>query len=283
MDLATAAQLIAGICTVMSVILSVQLISLHLRHWHHPEEQKLIIYIILMVPLFAIDSFIGLLEIRAAEWIVMILDSVKECYEAFVLNAFIRLMFSLVEVSPDGSKLPEHLKGRHIHHSFPFNYFMSDMDMSAATVRQLELWTTQFIFLRPILSIVSVVAQLTGHYDTIYFTVSLILNVSVTMAVYSLMLFYHAFHHELRSFRPLAKFLSIKGVVFFSFWQGVVVEMLVYVGIIHKQHWYTVNELEVAIQNFLVCVEMGLIFAVAHSYAFNVDDYRDKKRLKKKQ
>jgi hypothetical protein len=39
------------------------------------------------------------------------------------------------------------------------------------------------------------------------------------MALYALVLFYHLFAKELAPHKPLAQFLCIKGIVFFSFWQ----------------------------------------------------------------
>jgi len=42
--------------------------------------------------------------------------------------------------------------------------------------------------------------------------------------------------------------------------------------IVHENLWYTVAELDVAIQNFLVCVEMGC-FALGHMYAFTAAPY----------
>ena len=48
-------------------------------------------------------------------------------------------------------------------------------------------------------------------------------NVSVTLALYGLVLFYSATRHMLSSHQPVLKFLSIKFIVFISFWQGVYV------------------------------------------------------------
>jgi len=257
-----------AVFTALSIILSGVLIWRHLTAYSNPKQQRLIIVIILMVPLFAIDSYVGMLEVQGAEWIVMILDAVKECYEAIVIWAFLQLMYSYLDL--DGGKtIPKELEGRHIHQTMPFNWCMKDMELNAATLSRLTMWTTQFVVLRPIISVISVLLQLFDDYDKFSFYINIVLNVSVTLAVYALMLFYHAFADELSEHRPLAKFLCIKGVVFFAFWQGVVLEILVWMGIVHEGHWWTSLQVSYAIQNFLVCFEMGVIFATAHTYAFS--------------
>lgn len=74
------------ICLVLTLCLSIQLLSQHLLHWKKPEEQKAIVIIILMAPLYAIDSFVGLLDYQGSETFFTFLDSIKECYEALVRN-----------------------------------------------------------------------------------------------------------------------------------------------------------------------------------------------------
>lgn len=37
-----------------------------------------------MAPIYAVDSFLGLLDIQGSKAFFMFLDSVKECYEALV-------------------------------------------------------------------------------------------------------------------------------------------------------------------------------------------------------
>lgn len=272
---------VAGICTAIACFLSFQLVREHKKNWNNPEQQQYALYIIYMVPLFAVNSFIGLLDMEASETVVMLLDSIKECYEAWVLHSFLQLMFSYLKLDIN-KPVPDSLKGRHIHQSFPFSLFMKDMKLDNTTVKRLFTWTQQFIILRPIVSVIDLVLEVTGYLDKFSLWITIVLNVSVTLAVYALMLVYHAFEHELKDRRPLAKFLSIKMVVFFAFWQGAIVQILVYTKVIHENHWYSVEEIEVGIQNFLVCMEAGLLFSFAHNYAFSADEFKVKPEDSKK-
>lgn len=53
-----------------------------------------------------------------------------------------------------------------------------------------------------------------------YLYVTLIYNVSVSLALYALFLFYFATRELLQPFEPVLKFFTIKAVIFLSFWQG---------------------------------------------------------------
>lgn len=74
------------ICLLLTLHLSIQLLSQHLIYWKKPKEQKAILIIILMAPLYAVDSYVGLLDYQGSETFFTFLDSVKECYEALVRN-----------------------------------------------------------------------------------------------------------------------------------------------------------------------------------------------------
>lgn len=51
-----------------------------------------------------------------------------------------------------------------------------------------------------------------------YLYIILIVNASVAISMYCLILFYKVSLPIIKPYRPLLKFLSIKAVVFFSFW-----------------------------------------------------------------
>nr|DAD20815.1 TPA_asm: hypothetical protein HUJ06_022278 [Nelumbo nucifera] len=157
---------------------TVQLLSQHLFYWKNPKEQKAIIIIILMAPIYAIDSFVGLLDIRGSKPFFMFLDSIKECYEALVIAKFLALLYSYLNISISKNIVPDEIKGREIHHSFPITLF-----------------------------------------------------------------------------------------------QGVALEILAAMGIIKSNHfWLDVEQIEEALQNVLVCLEM-IIFSVFQQYAYPVTPY----------
>lgn len=82
----------SGFCVMLTMHYTMQLLSQHLFYWKNPKEQKAIVIIILMAPLYAVDSFVGLLDIKGSKEFFMFLDSVKECYEALVS------FFNMVEI-----------------------------------------------------------------------------------------------------------------------------------------------------------------------------------------
>jgi len=187
--------LVAGISTLFSIILSAYLIYEHRQAWKNPDTQRYIVNIILMVPIFAINSFIGLIQIEGPEWLFMCLDSFKEIYEAYVIWSFLRLMFSYLHVSKH-SKIPDHLKGREFHLSFPFGHLWTLVTgekhphMNETAMKLLDQWTLQFVVLRPILSVVSVGAEVWGYYDYVSWPICIALNISITVAVYALVVFF---------------------------------------------------------------------------------------------
>ncbi|TXG47306.1 hypothetical protein EZV62_026600 [Acer yangbiense] len=277
----------SGLCVLLTMHFTVQLLSQHLFYWKNPKEQKAIIVIILMAPIYAIVSFVGFLDIKGSKPFFTFLESIKECYEALVIAKFIALMYSYLNISISKNIVPDEIKGREIHHSFPMTLFQPHtVKLDHRTLKQLKHWTWQFVVIRPICSILMIMLQVLGIYPTwLSWTFTIILNISVSLALYSLVIFYHVFAKELEPHNPLAKFMCIKGIVFFCFWQGVVLEILVAVGVIKSHHfWLDVEHIEEAIQNILVCMEM-VVFSVLQQYAYHVAPYSgdvgSKMKLKK--
>ena len=67
-------------------------------------------------------------------------------------------------------------------------------------------------------------------------------NIAQMWALYCLVIFYQALKHELAGIEPLPKFLCVKAVVFFSFWQGLFLDCLVFLSII-KDRWVFKDDL----------------------------------------
>ena len=97
-------------------------------------------------------------------------------------------------------------------------------------------------------------------------------NCSVTVSLYALALFYMAVKDDLSQYRPLSKFACVKAIVFFSFWQGVLLAILGSVGAIPASPDYAQWQVALGIQDTMICVEMFLI-SIAMHWAFGYEEY----------
>jgi Organic solute transporter Ostalpha len=87
-------------------------------------------------------------------------------------------------------------------------------------------------------------------------------------AVYCLIAMYRATCHELADIHPLRKFVLIKMVVFFTFWQGFLLSILGHFQLIGSRSFstYQTKALATSIQDAIICCEClpgALMFAVS--------------------
>lgn len=285
---------IGAVCCCLTVLQSAVLIFQHRRNWVNPDQQRRIVLIIAMVPIFAINALTSLLILRgskaggqhAPEWLDLLLDGAKECYESVVIWSFLELMFHYTGCLTTPQGVPDTLKGVEVHLPFPLRFFCGadHWAFDKEVALKLRSWTMQFVYVRPVLAVLTLGTTAIGIYESsfVWLPISVALNVSMSVAIYALMLFYHSFEQQLSKGkqRPLAKFLCIKGVVFFCFWQGMIVQILEAVGVISAGSFFGLAEKSTMIQDALVCVEMAFIFAPLHVYSFSFDDYRNEKDKK---
>ena len=87
--------------------------------------------------------------------------------------------------------------------------------------------------------------------------------------MYCLLLFYKVLKEELSPIQPVGKFLCVKLVVFVSFWQAVVIALLVKVGVISEKHtweWQTVEAVATGLQVSSAVSEFNSSLLFKHFY-----------------
>lgn len=209
------------------------------------------------------------------------LDPIRDIYEAFTIYTFFQLLLNYL----GGERaLIIMTHGRApVHHLWPLNHVLPKVDISDPhTFLSIKRGILQYALLKPILAIATIIMKATGSYQEGYIGASsgymwsgIVYNISVTLSLYSLGLFWVCMHQDLQPFRPVPKFLCIKLIIFASYWQGFFLSILVWLGAIPDDvKGYTPDNLAAAIQDALICVEMP-IFAVAHWYAFSWKDFAD--------
>ena len=87
-----------------------------------------------------------------------------------------------------------------------------------------------------------------------YVYICIAVNTFVSFSLYWLVMFYMATKDAMARYDPVLKFLCIKGVLFFSFWQSVVVSVLGWMNIITEVPiiYYTAEHISATIQNGLI-------------------------------
>lgn len=168
-----------------------------------------------------------------------------------------------------------------VSHLWPLNHVLPKVDISDPyTFLAIKRGILQYTWLKPILAFATIIMKLCGVYQegyiglsSGYFWSGIIYNISVTISLYALGLFWVCMHNDLKPFRPVPKFLSIKLIIFASYWQGFFLSILVWLGAIPDDvQGYSPDNLAAAIQDALICLEMPA-FAVAHWYAFSWKDF----------
>jgi len=98
-------------------------------------------------------------------------------------------------------------------------------------------------------------------------------TVSISIALYGLVLFYVLTKEELAGRRPLAKFLCIKLIVFATFYQSFVFSALETHGVIKATDFWTATNVADGLSALTLCIEM-LFFSIAMMWAYPVSEYK---------
>ncbi|XP_006859854.1 PREDICTED: transmembrane protein 184A [Chrysochloris asiatica] len=276
---------ISGIFVWAALLLTCHQIYLHLRSYTVPNEQRYIIRLLFIVPIYAFDSWVSLLLLGDHQYYIYF-DSVRDCYEAFVIYSFLSLCFQYLGGE---SGIMAEIRGKPIQSScFYGTCCLRGMSYSIGFLRFCKQATLQFCIVKPAMSALTIVLQAYGKYHdgdfnihSGYLYISLIYNLSVSLALYALFLFYFATRELLRPFEPILKFLTIKSIIFLSFWQGLLLAILEKCEVIPKVQvidgsLVSAGTLAAGYQNFIICIEM-LFASIALRYAFTCQVYAEKK------
>ncbi|KAI0699764.1 organic solute transporter subunit alpha/Transmembrane protein [Cerioporus squamosus] len=195
--------LVAGLCTTIATLVSAVSIIMHLKNYRKPHLQRQVIRIMLMVPLYAIASFISLFSLEAAFFI----DAVRDIYEAFVIYCFFDLLIAYLGGERSLLIL---LHGRPPKYPvFPSNLVWREVDVSDPyTFLFLKRGVIQYVQVKPILALATVVLKAVGKYNegdlranSGYLYISIVYNFSICLALYCLAIFWMCVNDDLKPFR----------------------------------------------------------------------------------
>ncbi|KAE8354281.1 organic solute transporter Ostalpha-domain-containing protein [Aspergillus coremiiformis] len=237
-----------------------------------------------MVPVYSLVAWLSIFFYRKSVYFSVIGD----CYEAFTISAFFALLCHYI--APDLRTQKEYFRGIE-----PKPWIWPLTWLQRCCGGQRGLWRTprsgltwfnivwvsvfQYCLLRVLMTIVAVVSQ---HLN-VYCEESLnpafshiwcmaIECIAVTIAMYCLVQFYVQIKDDISQYSPFLKILSIKLVIFLSFWQTICINFLLSAGVIKPTKTIAEQDLKVGLPNLLISVEMA-IFGFLHLWAFSWKPY----------
>lgn len=315
----------AGVFVVLVCLLTMFHMSSHLRAYHEPIVQRKIITILWMSPIYAVTSFFSLVFPQADGYLAVI----RDFYEAYVVYNFLSFLIAVLgrgnrEVVVDVlAQHADHLaKPTRCLQSF---YYpppdSSDKALANAVLFECQVLCMQFVFFRPLTSVANFV-NISVHdpnetssddgawayFKSPGFYIAMVTNIIVFLAFRGLLRFYHATKDDLIWMQPFSKFMAIKGIVFLTFWQGLLISIFVNLhggatasqeessasavsssahaynstaaaSASHQEDKASPHELAQEIQNILICLEM-LFFSIAHWCVFPAEEWEPGYRRK---
>ncbi|KAG0324999.1 hypothetical protein BGZ99_001154 [Dissophora globulifera] len=274
LDLPRIGWIASGCFTVLSTAISLVLIYRHCQYYTKPNQQRYIVRMLLMVPIYAITSWFSFVYVREAVYY----DTIRVLYEAFVIASFLILLLQYLGDSLEDQKraLKRHKKTER----WFFPLCCLKYNPSRPHFLQYMKWgILQYVPLNVFATVLTIVLQIQGAYCESSWNpkfghvwILIINTTSVTIATYFLIMFYFTIREDLKEYSPFYKFLAVKLVIFFSFWQSVLIEGLVYFGFIKATTYWSTNDISVGINAVLIDVEM-VFFALMHLKAFSYKPY----------
>lgn len=288
---------LAGTFVVLACLCSGWHLTNHRSRIMNLEAQKRVMAILWMVPVYAVTSWVSLVWPDAAS----VMGAFRDCYEAYAIYMFVALLATVMEgdrglpalITRLASQVKEEMEAeekalienkplpsRHLTPPLPCGYSSSkEMSIAATWIYQCKLLALQFCLVQPTLGLLPFVLNICGistaapdfddkgavDWGSYDLWSEIIQNVSICFALWGLWCFYHGTIKELEWMNPLPKFLCIKGVVFMTYYQAIVIDILSYMGSFS-------STTAASYQNLLICIEMFL-FSVFHVYVFPLQEW----------
>ncbi|KAJ7287291.1 DUF300-domain-containing protein [Mycena rebaudengoi] len=282
--------IVAAFFTITAMVTSFWLVAKHLRWYTNKREQRYIVRLLFMVPIYAVISLASYLFWNNATPLLLIRDA----YESTVLTSFFYLLLIYLSPNPEDQKAiflkvglsraadaAAVAKGEEIKKwVFPLGFIKSKPADGLYFLQMMKWGVLQYCVIRPLTTLVAVILNYAGWYCEGsfnprwgYIYILAIVSLSVSIAMYCLIQLYVPVAMYLAPQKPLLKLFAVKAVVFLTFWQATVLSGLSLLGVVKDTTYMTAEDINIGIGALLECFEM-MLFGFLHLRAFPYKPYR---------
>ena len=144
---------IATFFVMMTLPMSAYAIGNHLKHYHDPDVQRYIVRILWMVPIYAVESLLALIWYEYN----ILLETMRECYEAYVIFCLLQLMIVTVAHTPEQFQEIVNQKNPHdLQHMSLFKYCLKPWN-SFDFFSKVRRGTLQYVVVKIVCTIIELI------------------------------------------------------------------------------------------------------------------------------
>lgn len=248
---------LSGFLAMIATMLSVWLIYKHFLHYTKPLYQRHITRILCMVPIYSITSW---MTFRYIEHLTTF-EFIRGIFESIVIHEFFELMMRYL--GDNDEEQLRVLKSKGTRKLPPPMCCLQFTPNSLLFLNDCRIGTMQYALIRPMTTILALVLESIGLYcpestdlRTARPYLTLINCGSTAIAMFSLLTLYLTIRDDIKEHTLVTKFLSVKFVIFLTFWQSIIIGALTHLSMIHSTESWSATGIAVGIQSFLICIEM---------------------------
>ncbi|KAJ1932263.1 hypothetical protein FBU59_006432, partial [Linderina macrospora] len=196
--------IVAGVFALVATILSAIHIVRHLKNYTVPNQQRHIVRICLMIPIYSIISFLSYRFYREAPYYT----AVRDCYEAFAIASFYMLLLQYIGASSAEQKKAM-LAKRGMKWTFPFGCITMN-PAGRRTFILLKWGIMQYVIVSPTDTIITIITHAKGVYcpDSMrpkyaHVWIACVDFISISVAMYALVSLYRVIKEDIQQDKPL--------------------------------------------------------------------------------
>ncbi|EXJ71796.1 uncharacterized protein A1O5_05606 [Cladophialophora psammophila CBS 110553] len=265
---------LSGGCTAFVCLSIFILMARHATHFSKPNEQSKILKICFLLPFYSLLSLLGIAYPNA----YLYLDPWRDFWEAIALGSFFLLLCEFVSPSSDfrdvffaALEVPQSRRAKEKGRPAEGN--------GLEWYRRRWVFVFQYVVVSLGIAVATNITQAINKYclesSNIHFShlwLTIIHNISITVAVTSCIRFYNALKKDLKHHKPLAKFLSFKLIIGLSFIQDIVFTILRSTSTLKPSSTMTYADVNFGIDTMTTCILM-VPFAVFFHVSYDVAPY----------
>jgi len=221
--------IVAGFFTITAVITSLWLVNKHLQWYTNKREQRYIVRLLFMVPIYATISLASYLFWNDSTPLLLIRDA----YESTVLTSFFYLLLMYLSPNPDDQRaifmkvgLSRQADAAAVARGeepkkwvLPLGFVKAKPADGLYFLQMMKWGVLQYCVVRPLTTLIAVTLNYMGWYCDSSFSprwgylyITVIVSVSVSIAMYCLIQVYIPIAGYLAPHKPLLKLFSVKAV-----------------------------------------------------------------------